>query len=484
MVCFIPIIILKELMRSVYYFIVIALAFTSCKKEKENFAYIGGEISNPVTKYVVLAKADSVLDTISLDKNNRFLYKIDNLIEGIYTFKHGREVQMVLLEPSDSIIFRLNTFDFDESLVFTGIGDKKNNYLINAFLQNEVEQKRIFKFCQLSADHYQKQIDSLKAEKDLKLKKFVEKYNPSGLFIKIAEANINYNYYASKEIYPFIHEGSNKRDILNSLPTDFYNYRNGMDYNNDYNRDFFNYNAFLRSTFNNIALKKHLGHSESNDFNTNEICYNLDILNVVDSVITISKIKNDLLFHYSLNYLTRNNNPEGNNDMLQSFLSKSTHIENHKDITTIAEGIKNLKAGNNFPNIKLVDLNNKDINISTIINKPTVIYFWSHRFNNHFKESHVKTKELSIKYPEVSFIAINVDESGTNFCKGSASDKSTYSCENEFQFKDPKQTRLALAIYPITKTIILDSKNKIVNSNTNLFNVTFEEELLGLISKK
>ena len=101
-------------MRLVYYFIVIALITTSCKKEKENFAFIGGEITNPVTKYVVIAKADSILDTISLDKNNRFLYKIDNLISGIYTFKHGREVQMILLEPKDSIMFRLNTIDFDD----------------------------------------------------------------------------------------------------------------------------------------------------------------------------------------------------------------------------------------------------------------------------------------------------------------------------------------------------------------------------------
>lgn len=471
-------------MRLIYYFIVIALITTSCKKEKENFAFIGGEITNPVTKYVVIAKADSILDTISLDKNNRFLYKIDNLISGIYTFKHGREVQMILLEPKDSIMFRLNTIDFDESLVFTGIGDKKNNYLINAFLQNEVEQKRIFKFCQLSASHYQSQIDSLKAEKDLKLKKFVEKYNPSDLFIRIAEANINYNYYASKEIYPFIHEGSNKRDILNSLPKDFYSYRERIDYNNDYNSDFLNYNSFLRSTFNNIALRRHLDHTKSNDFNTNEVCYNLDILKVIDSIISIPTIKDNLLYHYSINYLTRYNNIEGNNEIVKSFVSKSSNSENKKEISIIAESINNLKAGNDFPDIELVDFKNNNIHIASLIRKPTVLYFWSHKFYNHLQETQRKTKELSIKYPEITFISINVDETGTNFCKDSMLDKRPASCENEFQFKDPKHTRLSLAIYPITKTIILDSKNKIVNSNTNLFNVTFEEELLGLLNRK
>lgn len=470
-------------MKSFYYFIVVALVIVSCKKERDNFAFIGGEITNPVTNYVVISKADSLLDTISLDKNNRFIYKIDNLISGIYTFKHGREVQMVLLEPSDSIMFRLNTHDFDESLVFTGVGDKKNNYLINSFLQNEIEQKRIYKFCQLSASHYQSQIDSLKAEKDFKLKKFVKKYKPSDLFIKIAEANIDYNYYASKEIYPFIHEGNNKRDILDALPEDFYDYRQGIDYNNDYNKDFLNYNSFLRSTFNNMALRKHLDHSGTNDFNTNDICYNLDILNVVDSVISTPEIKDALLFYYSINYLTRNNSPEGNSDILKSYLSKSSNTENKKDITTIAESIDNLKAGNPFPNIELVDLQNNNVNINSLVNKPTVIYFWSHKFNNHFKESHYKTHELSIKYPEISFISINVDDTGTNFCKDSMNDNK-FSCENEYQFRDPKQTRLALAIYPITKTIVLDSNSNIVHSNTNLFNTNFEEQLLGLINRR
>ena len=469
-------------MKPFYYFIVIALVIFSCKKDKDNFAFIGGEITNPYTDFVVISKADSVLDTISLDKNNRFIYKIDNLISGIYTFKHGREVQMVLLEPNDSIMFRLNTLDFDESLVFTGIGDKKNNYLINGFLQNEIEQKRIFKFCQSSPKKYQKQIDSLKAEKDLKLKTFTDKYNPSDLFIKIAKANIDYNYYASKEIYPFIHYGDNKREILNALPKDFYDYRKDIDYNNDYNRDFFNYNSFLRSTFNNIALKNHLERSESDEFNINDLDYNLEILHVVDSVISNPTIKNELLFYYTINYLTRNNNPDGNDNIIESYLSKSTDTENKKDISAIAESINNLKTGNDFPNIELVDFKNNNILIGSLINKPTVIYFWSHKFNNHFKESHHKTNELSVKYPEVSFISINVDDSGTDFCKSSM-DENKFSCENEFQFKNPKKTRLSLAIYPITKTIILDSNNKIVNSNTNLFSTNFEEQLLGLINK-
>lgn len=469
-------------MKLFFCYIIIALTVFSCKNDKNDFAYIGGEISNPNTNFVVISKADSVLDTINLDKNNRFIYKINNLISGIYTFKHGGEVQMVLLEPNDSIMFRLNTLDFDESLVFTGIGDKKNNYLINGFLQNEIEQKRIFKFCQLSPEKYQYQIDSLKAEKDLKLQTFKKKHKPSDLFIQIAQANIDYNYYASKEIYPFVHYGENKRDILNALPKDFYDYRKDIDYNNDYNRDFLNYNSFLRSTFNNIALKNHLNHSKLDNFNTNNLDYNLEILNVVDSVISNPTIKNNLLFYYAMTYITRNNDPDNNNVMLQSFLGKNTDLENKNSMLSVSQSINNLKIGNSFPDLELIDLKDNDINIGSLINKPTVIYFWSRKFNNHFKESHYKKNELSLKYPEVSFISINVDDNSHDFCKDIMK-KHNFSYDNEFKFKNPKESRLSLAVYPITKTIILDKNNIIVNPHTNIFNVNFEEQLLGLINK-
>ena len=159
-------------MKLFFQYILIALIVFGCKTEKDNYAYIGGEIINPSTNFVVISKSDSILESIKLDDNNRFLYKIDNLKSGIYTFRHGGEIQMVLLEPNDSIIFRLNTLDFDESLVFTGVGDKKNNYLINDFLQNEIEQKEVFKFCQLEPESFQHKVDSIKVEKNLKLKTF------------------------------------------------------------------------------------------------------------------------------------------------------------------------------------------------------------------------------------------------------------------------------------------------------------------------
>ena len=58
-----------------------------------------------------------------------------------------------------------------------------------------------------------------------------------------------------------------------------------------------------------------------------------------------------------------------------------------------------------------------------------------------------------------------------------------YNVNNEYLFKNPKKASKDLAIYPMTKSIVVDKNNKIVTSNTNIFSVHFEEELLGLLNK-
>ncbi|WP_132218362.1 TlpA family protein disulfide reductase [Mariniflexile fucanivorans] len=467
--------------------LLVILTLFNCKKDgnnaEDNYAYFGGEIMNPNSDFVVILKSDVVVDTIKLDKRNRFLYKINNLKAGLYTFYHGGEVQMVLLEPKDSLLFRLNTLEFDESLVFTGIGDKKNNYLMNEFLENEIQEKKIFKFCQLKPHVYESRVDSLKAFKLNKLNTFKSKYNPSALFEKIAKANIDYNYFSSKEVYPFVHHGNNKAEIVKALPKDFYSYRKSINYNDDFFKEHNHYNSFLRYSANNLALQDHLHHSSDSEFKRNSLCYNLDRLKIVDSLIINKTIKNELLYHFTANYLSKSNNTENNDAIVNSYLSKSSDETGKNEIKRFAASLNNLKEGGNFPDIKIVNYKNEELEINSLIKTPTVICFWSNQYYNHFKESHYKLNELKEKYPEVKFIVINIDDFGQDRPKASLKDN-RFKFKDEYQFKNPKESIEALAIQPMTKTIVIDKHQKIVYNNTNIFSVNFEEQLLGAINRK
>lgn len=477
-------------MKFFYWTILIAILLIGCKSDGNqnngDYAYIGGEIINPIDDFVIISKSKKNLDTIKLDGNNRFLYKLNNLEAGLYSFKLrspiGLEYQMILIEPKDSILFRLNTTDFDESLVYTGKGAKKNNYLIDEFLRNEKAEKKVFEYCQLDAVAYQKEIDSIKSYKLKKLKKFKNKYETSDLFDKIALSNIEYNYYFNKEVYPFVHYGGNKNNILNALPKDFYSYRTTINYNDNFQKDNFTYNTFLRSSFSNIALKEHYKHAKNDYFKSTDLCYNLDRLALIDSLITDNEIKEQLLYDYTMRFLHKSNSVKNNNAILNYYTRTSTNGDWKEKITQYTNTLNNLKTGNIFPEIKLLDTNNTETSFSEVINSLTVINFWSQAYYNHFKESQNKIKELKIKYPEVSFIVVNIDDYG--FASPLKTLKrNRISLKDQYLFKNPKTSKEELAIYPMTKTFILDKNRRIVNSNTNIFARHFEEQLLGLINR-
>tara|TARA_R110002050_G_scaffold100607_1_gene208324 strand:+ start:2004 stop:3395 length:1392 start_codon:yes stop_codon:yes gene_type:complete len=453
-------------------------------KAEAHIAFLGGEIINPNNNFIILTKSNTVIDTIKLDGRNRFLYKISNLKEGIYTFKHSGEFQIVFLEPNDSLLLRLNTIDFDESLVFTGIGAKKNNYLINDFLENEKIEKNIYKYCQLNPEYYQNKIDSLYFLKKEKLSAFVKKNKPSSLFEKIAKTNNEYNYYFNKEVYTLWHRTDSKEDILKSLPKDFYNYRNNVSYNDSLLKDNnFIYNNFLKSSFNNLALQKHFDHHKNDGkFKRSDLCYNIDRLNLIDSLISNRYIKDDLLYHFTVNYIARSKNLKNNDVILNTYLKKSNDEKGKKMITAFANSLNNLKVGSIIPNVTIVNYKNDEFSMNSLVNSPTVISFWSHTYYDHFKDNHFKINELKIKYPEVKFISINIDDYDIKKSKQFL-EANRFSCSDEYHFKNPETSIETFAIHPMTKTILIDKDKKIANSNTNIFSRNFEEQLLGLINR-
>jgi hypothetical protein len=122
--------------KALLYFVIFLLAACNTSQKKSTAVYFGGEIVNPTSEYVVLFKGDIALDTAYLDQNNRFTFQLDSVDEGLHHFYHFPELQYVILERGDSIQLRLNTVDFDESLVFSGTNDQVNNFLLEMFLVN------------------------------------------------------------------------------------------------------------------------------------------------------------------------------------------------------------------------------------------------------------------------------------------------------------------------------------------------------------
>jgi hypothetical protein len=459
------------------------LSLISCKNNSDDTmdsAYFGGEVVNPNNDYVLLYSPKEKLDTLYLDNHNRFFIKVKHVEPGLYTFTHGGEYQMVLLEPKDSIMLRLNTIDFDESLVFTGNGAKKNNFLIKNFLENETEQQNFINVSQLNPEQFDRYSDSSRVEKLNELSAFSENKELSDLFETIAKTSINYNYYANKERYPFGYFGYKNLKEYKNLPENFYAYRKDIDYNIGCLSDFYIYNRFLYSHFNNIALDAFYKSAPENAmFDRESLVYNLAKLSLMDSLIKNEVIKNNLLKNTTKDYISMNDDSISNEKIIASFLEKSTNSSDKAYIKGLMTAIKNLKPGKPLPKIRLINYNETESNLSDLITKPTVIYFWSSNIKTHYRNCHYKVKELKAKYPNINFIAININDNDKKYWKKTLDDYK-FPTKNEYQFKYPDEGRLTFVINTVSKVILVDKDLKIVDSNYNIFHPEFEEQLKKL----
>lgn len=463
------------MMKQLIVLILISASLFSCKSNDYSCgkAFFGGEIINPNSEYVVFHDdLSSNVDTLYLDENNRFSHTVETLTPGLYSFVHGGEYQIAILEPNDSIMIRLNTLDFDESLVFTGRGSKKNNFLISQYVALDNQEKHIYHNFHLSPQDFKRNLDSLKSFKKKKLNAFIEKHPSSELFTKIANASIDFNYNSYLEIYPFRHYKKQQLHNYTDIPVDFYDYRNTLDYNDELFSDYYPFYNFLVPHFDNLALEGFFKKSNDTLFEKNAILYNLEKLELIDQKVQNEIIRNDLLKYCTKKYLSDANTMEDCETMYNSFLGKSSDKKDLQHISSLFTTLKNIQPGNTFPDVEIIDHQNKVSNISAIIDKPTVIFFWSKAIKNHFRNSHKKVNKLREEYPDINFVSFNIDANNKYLWKRLLNENK-FPLDYEYRFRNPHAAKKILAINYVNKVMVLDANGKIISSNASMFKRDF-----------
>ena len=453
--------------------ILLLTTLTSCKrtfKEDDYVAYFGGEILNPQEKYILFLKDDEVIDTIYLDKNNRFIHKFDSLPPGLYSFKHNPEYQYVYFDKNDSLMVRLNTFDFDNSVVFCGRGDEKNNFLMELYLKNEADKNNMYDNFDKDVKSFIKNIDSSFAiRKSFYLKRKAE-IGWDENFDVVAKACLDFHHITKKEIYPYAHQFRTGENIRTKLPSNYYEHRKEVDFENALLTNYSPFIKYVSVMLNNVALQKdHL------DLNENSLENNIEKLNITDTLIKNQKVKNVVLNNVALMYLLEDQNMYNNQKFIERYLQLTTDKENKKEISEIYNSVQNLKVGNRLPKIEFVNSSYQPVDINTLINKPTVLFFWTSHAESHFAASHKTVTELQSKYPNYEFIGINVNDNDANW--KNALKKYNFEGIKELHAIDFETIRKQWVITKIHRIIILNADGTIKNGFANLFDVNFEQNL-------
>jgi len=439
----------------------------SCSSStKKTATYFGGKIINPKSNYVILFKIDKAIDTFYLDKKNKFFGKLKGSPKGLYYFVHGNEHQYLFLEPNDSLLFRLNTWDFDESLVFSGKGAERNNLLIDNFLESEKENKKFYKNYKLSPSALKLKIDSLKEAKLKKYDAYIDIHpNENESFKKVLYISLIYPLYNKLELYPRLHRSCEKdyAKELENIANSFYKHRKTIDINNDTLMYYIPYANYVTNYLYNLAYTKTQNFSP--DFTVN-------LLQIINKKLTSEKIKNELLYQTVVGHFYNNSTCNDYNKAFFTFFKTSTNIEDKKTVQRLLNDTKIELENKKLSNFKIRNLNGGIESIADLIkNKKTLLLFWTRKqIGEEYLASRVKY--LQRKFPNIQFLLINIDKTPHTKIK-------RLDIKTQF-YIDSTSTANKFLTSKLTRTILVNSKGVITNSYASLFSNRLLKQLKSL----
>ncbi len=454
-------------------FYLIAFILVGCQVDKKSAqsAFFSGEIVNPTNNYVVLYKDEVIIDSAKLDENNRFTLKLDSIQEGLYHFDHHPELQYVYLEKGDSLTIRLNTSDFDESLVFSGTGEGINNFLLEMFLTYEEEEPTINNFYELEPEAFSKKIDSLRKSKFQLLMELENDIPLSKKALELARANIDYTYYAYYEKYPFKHRRKVGEKSIHELSSNFYGYRKNIDYNNTnltYFRPYYNYMIYNIGNMSYMDCAEECANGGGKI--KSQLHYNLHKLKLIDSLVKENSLRDNLFRNVAMDYLLKvHDNKENNNSFIEDFHKRSGNNKHIKEIDGLYSGIQNIQPGNKIPDLELLNTAGEKVSLRELSNsKSVVLYFWTGTQKRQFENINKKIQELQAINKDVRYIGINYKTEQPQWM----GIIENYGLDKNLQFRSDNFEQLtnALIIYPLNKCITMKD-GAIVDAFDNLYSL-------------
>ncbi len=456
-------------MKPVYFSIFLGLLFISClNTPEEKSVYIGGEIINPKSNVVVLMKREQVIDSIFLNSENTFGAKIPIESEGLYYFKHGNEFQYLFLEPKDSLKLRLNTWDFDETLVFGGKGSQKNELLLDLFLVNEKELENFYSYFSFSENEFQQKIDEARIRHTELLSSLKNSdIHLSNQFLHLAQSAIDYPLYRLKEIYPFYHKKVLQLDTIAANSDNFYTYHKDLNLNDTFLSEYYAYQNFVSAHLYNLALRKNNGVSSDINFYTY-------LLESITEKIEIPDFKNRLL-HQEIDNLFFNKPTLLDMKHLTLFYDNCTDSSAISSMKQLLSDKIKLPKNSVFPDFEVNSTKDESIYIQSLIkNKSVALYFWNEKtVSNEYLIKRIGY--LNKKFPNITFIGIKTDNSEA--CASSV----FYKLENQY-YLTPASDGNELVSNKYPRAILIQSNGKVLNSFALLSNYYIEKELKALLA--
>ena len=442
----------------------------SSKKQRSGI-FLGGQIVNPSSRSVTLYQGANVVETLELDENLRFNKQFDSLPSGIYKLEHLPEYQTLLLEEKDSILVRINATAFDESIVFSGTGASKNNFLVELHLKQEAENRFLSSKYSSSKKEFKELIDSLLMEKKTKWIQMDSLNSLSPIAQKVTQAAYIYPYANIRERYALL-RGTQWTTEEDSL---FFNFRRYLNYG-DTDLAFFDpYVNYLLNFISQKALQS--GESYFQVRQTTD--FNIRRLEVLDKEIKGKLLRNSLARVIAVEEILTFENHDQHELFLQYYSTVNSSPAYFAEVLTLHSDISKMEVGKPLPIVELKSSKRETISSASLANgTPTVLYFWSQTQMNHYRNTLERVKQLQIKHPSIRFIGICIQP--FNAMVDQIQKMMEVEPENQYALIDFEKASKAWVLTLLNKAIIIDPKGNVIEGFGNFSEVAFEKLLQKL----
>ena len=354
-------------------------------QDLSSYVRLSGEITNPNSDKITI-RGNGYIKVIDVNTNGTF---DDTLVikEGNFTFYDTKESTAMYLAPGYRLDISLDGKEFDETLKYSGIGEKPNNFNASYFLFNEknaidsetykkMENQEYFDYELKTHASLMKLLNESEIENEKFLESQADKFRfqmLNNLITKLGE-----DYFAGKTkgiITQYLDSEIDKIDFKDSVL---------FASNNDYR-------YFLSSYF--------VAGLTSGDLKTLEL-YNEELLEMQKKSI-VTTLKRGISFY--------------NMDKLDVYYQTYVKLAaNDKDINRIKgkyERIKTLKKGSPSPSFNYPDSSGKNISLESLKGKLVYVDVWA-TWCGPCKAQIPFLKQLEEKYREedIAFVSLSIDQ--------------------------------------------------------------------------
>lgn len=456
-------------MRGRVFVLISLLVFGACQKQKtksKHAVFFGGHVIQPTTNFLTLNQTNnSFSDTLLLNNNKRFEKQYDSLVSGIYSLEHLPEYQNVLLETGDSLWVRFNATDMAASLVYSGKGAAKNNFLMALKLDQERENRFLSTKYSLSSGAFNDLIDSLLLEKKKRWIVMDSLNNLSAVAQKITQAAYIYSYATIRERYALFRGSSwtpEEREI-------FFDFRRFLN-QGDTDLAFFDpYVNYLLNYINNQALKQGKNYMQEKE----TTAFNIKRLDAVDENIKAGLLRNNLARAIAYEEILRFENHREHDLFLQYYATVNSSPEYFSEVLAFHNDLTRMQQGKKLPAVTLQSKTGEIFVSDTLWdNRYTVIYFWSQNKMNHYKGTLKKLEQLQKKFPHYRFVGICLQP--FNEMVNQVQQLMEITPEDQFAVLDYEDASQAWMLTLLNKAIILKPNGIIYEGFGNFLDPQFE----------